>query len=39
MKREINVIIINLIALFLSASLWLIVRDIIYPNIQKEDGS
>lgn len=38
MKREINVVIINLIALFLSASLWLIVRDIIYPNIQEEDG-
>lgn len=37
MKREINAVIINLIAFVLSASLWLIVRDFIYPNIQKAD--
>ena len=37
MKRKINVVIISLIALVLSESLWLMVRDIIYPNIQKAD--
>ncbi len=39
MNRNLSVLILSFVIFVLSASLWLIVRDIIYPNIQKEDGS
>lgn len=39
MNRNLNVIILNILLFVLSASLWLIVRDVIYPSLQNADGT
>lgn len=39
MNRNLNVLILNSLLFVLSASLWLIVRDIIYPSLQNADGT